>query len=347
MKILITGGAGFVGSNLTAYFLENGHEVTVVDNLITGRQANVDLFFKNDNYKFFNCWIESDKFKKLFTGTKGNFDRIYHLACPTGVPNIEKLGDEMLAACSQGTLNVLNLAIKTGAKFLFTSSSEIYGQPEIFPQKENYTGNVDTLGARANYEEGKRFSETLVQRFVKAHGLDGRIVRFFNIYGPNMSVEDDRVFPRLATQALTKKPLTVQGDGSHRRTFCYISDIVKGLDLVMEKGEVGKAYNLGSDQEIAILDFAKLIIELTESTSEILFVERPKHDHNSRCPDLREVVTLGWENKITLPEGLRLSLDYFKAELFYLRNIKKLNTKAFSFQRLTFAKQALSKLKIF
>jgi nucleoside-diphosphate-sugar epimerase len=312
MKILITGGAGFVGSNLTKHFLEQGHKVTVVDNLITGQIENIEPFLKMSNFKFFSCSIESKDFTQLFNRSKSCFDQIYHLACPTGVPNIEKLGDEMLSVCSNGTLNVLNLATDIGAKFLFTSSSEVYGQPEVFPQKESYTGNVDTLGARANYEEGKRFSETLVQWFVKSRGLDGRIVRFFNVYGPNMSLNDSRVIPQFATQALTNKFLTLQGDGSQRRTFCYVSEVVEGLKLIMEKGAAGKAYNLGSDKEISMLDLANLIIEVTESASEISFVERPDHDHNSRLPDLKEVKALGWEDKVQLQEGIRRTLDYFK-----------------------------------
>jgi len=314
-KILITGGAGFVGSNLTAHLLNQGHEVIVVDSLVTGRYSNIKPFLEMPNFKFFNYWIESDEFAKMFMGGKEHIDQVYHLACPTGVPNIEKLGDEMLLACSAGTLSVLNLALKSGAKLLFTSSSEIYGQPEVSPQKESYTGNVDTLGARANYEEGKRFSETLVKWFVKSRSLDAKIVRFFNVYGPNMSMDDSRLFPRLASQALSHQPLTVQGDGSQRRTFCYISEIIKGLELVMEKGAAGKAYNLGSDKEVTILEFAKHIIELTDSSGEISFVARPDHDHNFRKPDLSEMAALGWKDRVELIDGLKLSLDNFKSRM--------------------------------
>jgi nucleoside-diphosphate-sugar epimerase len=315
MKILIAGGAGFIGSNLAEYLLKKGHEVTVVDSLITGRLENIKPFLDTANFQFFHCAIESDEFKKLFIDSQSSFDRIYDLACPTGVPNIEKLGDEMLAACSAGTMNVLNLVARTGAKFLFTSSSEVYGQPEVFPQSESYAGNVNTLGPRANYEEGKRFSETLIQRFVKTRGIQGKIVRLFNVYGPNMSLEDTRVIPRFATQALLNKPLTVQGDGSQRRTFCYVSEIVNGLELVMEKGVAGKAYNLGSDKEMTILDLAELIIKSIGSASEIIQVERPKHDHNSRLPALSEIIALGWENRVALQDGLRLSMEYFRANV--------------------------------
>jgi nucleoside-diphosphate-sugar epimerase len=346
MKILITGGAGFVGSNLTEYFLRNGHEVIVVDNLITGQQKNFNTFSENPNFKFYNCSIESEKFKKLFSGKKIRIDRIYHLACPTGVPNIEILGDEMITACSFGTLNVLNLAVSTGAKFLFTSSSEVYGQPEVFPQSESYTGNVDALGPRANYEEGKRFSETLVRWFVKSRGLDARIVRFFNVYGPNMSLEDSRLLPRLATQALSSKPLTVQGDGKQRRTFCYITDILNGLELVMEKGTAGEAYNLGSDQEVAVIDFAKKIIKLTGSSSCISYVKRPEHDHNARLPELSKVYALGWKARVGLAYGLNLSLNYFRNQINH-NSINSASENLFLNQTALTEKHALSKLRIF
>lgn len=315
MKILITGGAGFIGSNLAKRLLDRGYEVVVVDNLITGRKENIAAYLRLPNFKFYHCSIESEEFKQLFDKTRIRFDEIYHLACPTGVPNIDKLGDEMLSACSSGTLNVLNLAAEMEAKFLFTSSSEIYGEPLVSPQSESYTGNVSTLGERANYEEGKRFSETLVQRFVRSRGLKATIVRFFNVYGPNMSLHDSRVVSRFAAQALTGKPLTVQGDGSQRRTFCYISEIVNGLELVMSKGEIGKVYNLGSDKEISMHSLAELIIEMTGSSSRIAFVERPDHDHSSRLPDLEEIRSLGWEDKIALREGIGMALEYFKDEL--------------------------------
>ena len=328
MQVLVTGGAGFIGSNLVGHLLKKGHQVTVVDNLITGQIENVEQFSNTAGFEFINCGIESAEFPELFAKTMRPFERIYNLACPTGVPNIEILGDEILAACSTGTRNVLNLAAEMGAKFLLTSSSEIYGQPEVFPQAENYSGNVNPLSARANYEEGKRFSETLVQRFVKTRGVEGKIVRLFNVYGPNMRLEDSRVVSRFVTQALQGKPLTVHGDGSQRRTLCYVSEIVAGLELVMEKGTAGKAYNLGSDQEITIFDLAKLIVEITDSTSEITFIERPDHDHNSRWPALKEIAALGWERRIDLRDGLCLALEYFQTHLGSNKQTETIETQA-------------------
>ncbi len=197
MKILITGGAGFLGSNLTKRLLNEGNRVLVVDNLLTGNLDNVKHLESNKNFEFYNCGIETNEFLKLCENSGNDFDRVYDLACPTGVPNIETLGQEMILACSTGTMNVLEVAKKSKAKFFFTSSSEVYGEPLVTPQHEGYTGNVETMGFRANYEEGKRFSETLVVHYVKAHGVDGVMVRLFNVYGPNMHISDSRVFPHL------------------------------------------------------------------------------------------------------------------------------------------------------
>lgn len=313
MKILITGGAGFIGSHLTLELLNKGHHVTVVDNLITGSRQNLQGFLGHRNFKFFLTAVDSPRFLKIFARPRaGVFNQIYHLACPTGVPNIQKLGEEMLRACSVGTWNVLRLAHKMHAKFLLASSSEIYGQPQVFPQNERYCGQVDPLGPRANYEEGKRFAETLTKWFVTYYGLDAKIVRLFNVYGPGMTRADQRVVPRLVCQALSNQPLLVHGSGRQRRTFCYITDVVRGLRLVMAQGLAGEAYNLGSNTEISIKHLAQIILRLTGSTGRIQFTARPPADHMSRLPDLRKIRALGWQPKVPLKLGLKLTIKDFQ-----------------------------------
>jgi nucleoside-diphosphate-sugar epimerase len=315
MNILIAGGAGFIGSNLSKRLLEEGHKVFVVDNLLTGTIENIESLKENKNFKFLKCGIEEEAFLKFCDELGNKFDRVYDLACPTGVPNIEILGEEMLTACSVGTWNVLKVAKKADADMLFTSSSEIYGEPLVTPQDEKYTGNVETMGPRSNYEEGKRFSETLVAHFVKKYGVRARTVRLFNAYGPNMSLDDTRVIPRFNIQAISNVPLTVQGDGSQSRTLCFVSDILDGFEAVITKGKPGAVYNLGSDNLITVKEFAELVINLTESRSEISYVPRPHHDHSSRMPVLDKVRSLGWNNKVPLRTGLSVTLEDFRKRL--------------------------------
>jgi nucleoside-diphosphate-sugar epimerase len=315
MNILITGGAGFVGSNLSKRLLEEGHKVFVVDNLLTGTIENIRFLQDNENFKFCQCGIEEESFLKFCEELGNEFDRIYHLACATGVPNIKILGEEMLMACSIGTLNVLRVAQKADADLLFTSSCEVYGEPLKTPQHESYTGNVETIGPRANYEEGKRFSETLVAHFVKRYGVRARTVRLFNVYGPNMSLEETRVIPRFAIQTITNDPVTVQGDGSQSRTHCFISDIIDGFEAVITKGVPGEIYNLGGDSLMTIKELAELMIKLSNSSSSIKYVPRPSHDHSSRMPVLDKIRALGWNNNVELEAGLRIVLEHFKRRL--------------------------------
>ncbi|HEX5429898.1 MAG TPA: NAD-dependent epimerase/dehydratase family protein [Patescibacteria group bacterium] len=321
MKVLVTGGAGFIGSSLCERLLNEGNQVWVVDNLTTGHEYNLNKFRDNPNFVFKICGVETQEFLDFCASSKVKFDRVYDLACPTGVPNIDTMGDEMLIACSIGVWNVMKVAVESGADFLHTSSSEIYGEPLISPQAETYTGNVDPVGPRANYEEGKRFAETLIDRYVKIRGLRGRIVRLFNVYGPNMGLSDTRVIPRFAKQALMQLPLTVQGDGAQMRTLCYIDDILDGFELVISKGKIGEIYNLGSDQDITIRELAQKIISLIESRSEIISIPRPEHDHSSRMPVLNKINGLGWKQKINLEEGLNLTLSAFEARLSTMESI--------------------------
>lgn len=302
-RILVTGGAGLIGINLCKKLLSQGHRVIAVDNLVTSSGENLKPLLRNPKFKF----IKHDIVKKIsnFQFSISNFQYIYHLACPTGIPNLTKLAEEMLLVCSVGTRNVLEIAKKTKAKLLFTSSSEVYGDPKVFPQTEDYTGNVDPVGIRSPYEEGKRFSESLVQMYVRKYNVDAKIVRVFNTYGPYMASDDSRVIPRFLRQAMSNSPLTVEGKGLQTRTFCYVDDLIDGLLLVMKKGKKGEVYNLGSDKEVRIIDLAKLIIKVTGSKSKIAFVERPTHDHKRRLPSLKKVEKLGWKKKTGLEEGLK------------------------------------------
>lgn len=315
MNILITGAAGFLGSNLSDRLLAEGHKVWGVDNFLTGSTENIEHLKTNPNFAFLECGIEDKAFTTFCENVGVKFDRIYNLACATGVPNIQILSDEMLLACSIGTRNVLEVAKEHGAKFLLTSSSEIYGEPLITPQGEDYTGNVDTLGIRANYEEGKRFSETLVAHYARKYGVQAVMVRLFNAYGPNMAIRDQRVIPRFVTQAIKGEPLTVQGDGSQRRTLCFVTDILDGFEAVITQGVPGQAYNLGSDQEVTIKQFANKVLELSGSKSELSYVERPSHDHSARMPILDKIHALGWSQKVDLDTGLSQTIENFRTRL--------------------------------
>ncbi len=312
MNILITGGAGFLGSNLADRMLKEGNKVWAVDNFLTGSEDNIERLKQNPNFVFFKCGIEEQAFVDFCEKLDVKFDRIYNIACATGVPNIQILADEMLLTCSVGTRNVLEVAKKHGARFLFTSSAEVYGEPLVTPQAENYTGNVDILGLRANYEEGKRFSETLVAHYARKHKVHTVTVRLFNAYGPYMALRDQRMISMFITQALKGDPITVHGDGSQRRTLCYVTDVLDGFEAVMSKGAPGEVYNLGSNDEVTIKQFAEKVVELSDSKSELSHVERPSHDHSARMPVLDKIHALGWSKKVDLDTGLRLTIENFK-----------------------------------
>jgi nucleoside-diphosphate-sugar epimerase len=315
MKILIPGGAGFLGSNLAASLLAEGHEVVVVDNLLTGSRDNITRLEKMPHFSFFEMGVETDLFLKTFLESNiHHFDYVYNLACPTGVPNIQILGEEMIDACSTGTKNVLKVALKNKAKFLLTSSSEVYGDPEIFPQHEDYTGNVPTQGWRSSYEEGKRFAEALVALYVRKYGLDAKTVRLFNVYGPNMNLIDQRVIPRFVCQALSNEPITLH-DNVALRTMCYVSDIVRGLEMVIEHGKPGDIFNLGGDEELSMKDLAEKVIAAVKSKSTISLVPGVTHDHKRRMPDLTKIRTLGWNYSVSLEEGLEKTIQNFKERL--------------------------------
>lgn len=301
--ILITGGAGFIGSNLCHYLLEKGNKVIVIDNFITSDGSNIAAFSTNKNFTFIRHDI-AQPFPKRMIKKLSSVTHIYHLACPTGVPNIEILGKEMLYTCTLGTIHVLELAKANNARVLFSSSSEVYGEPQVFPQSEEYTGNVDPLGPRSPYEEGKRVSESLIHYAVKKEGVDAVMVRIFNTYGPGMAKTDTRVVPYFFSCIKSHKPLQIHGDGTQTRTFCYVDDLVAGLELVMTKGKKGEVYNIGSELSLSIVTLASYIQSLTGTFEEIRFVRRPAHDHTHRIPDLKKINRLGWHETVDLIEGL-------------------------------------------
>ena len=308
MKVLITGAAGFIGSNLADFLLGEGHFVVGIDNFITGSPQNIERLKEKPRFNFFNLDVallnEDDK-KQL---GDFQFQEIYHLACPTGVPNLTTLSEEMLLANSYGVKNILDIALACRSKIIVTSSSEVYGDPKVFPQREDYTGNVNPVGLRSPYEEGKRFAESLFVMYYRKYNLDARIVRVFNTYGPYMSEKDERVVPRFIKQLSGGEPLTIHGDGTQKRTFCYISDLMRGLMLALRQGTRGEVYNIGGSEELTVLDLARLLIGVSGVPSKINFVPRPAHDHQARRPDLSKIASLGWSQKISLEEGLSLTL---------------------------------------
>lgn len=307
-QALVTGGAGFIGQNLCRKLLSQNIKVIAIDNFITSGKGGISDLKKDKKFKFVTHDITKALPRKI---QKEKIDTIYHLACPTGVDNLEKLGDQMLLTCSTGTKNVLELARKQGSKFVFTSSSEIYGKAQVFPQKETYGGNVNPTGYRSTYEEGKRFSESLVAFYVRKFGLDARIVRVFNTYGPGMSKSDSRVIPRFMNLSLKNEKLTVEGKGTQTRTFCYVDDLVLGLILIAKKGKAGEVYNLGSNKEIKIIDLTKKILIATGNKKGIKFINRPEHDHNRRLPDISKIKKLGWTPKVDLTKGLRRTIKWY------------------------------------
>ena len=305
-NILIAGGAGFIGSNLSKTLLSENHNIYVVDNLLTGFKENMPK--NNPRLHFYEMDITSELFYKTFQKIK--LQEIYHLACATGVPNIEKLGEEMLLACSMGTKRILDLARIHNSNVIYVSSCEVYGNPKISPQKESYTGNVDCLGERSSYEEAKRFGESLVKRYVIKYNVNAKIIRPFNTYGVGMSTKDLRVIPQFLKSVKESKELCVFGDGSQTRTHLYIKDSIQGFKIVMEKGVAGDAYNLGSDRQITIKELADIVIKQTKHTKKIKFIPHFISDHNDRLPSIEKMIKLGWEQKVSLEDGLEKMIKF-------------------------------------
>ena len=311
-QVLIAGVGGFIGSNLARMLLNEGHTVFGVDNLMTGTHENVAALSNHERFTFVANDICTPDFQNVFPGIR--FDEIYHLACPTGVPNLVILAEEMLHTCSFGTYNVLNRARKDGAKVLFTSTAEMYGQPEQFPQHEQYNGNVNPLGIRSAYEEGKRFSESILATYVRKYGLNARVVRVFNTYGPGMSLNDERVIPHFLKCIAESRPLRIYGDGSQTRSHLYVTDLLAGLRIAMEHGTQGEAYNCGGGNPIAIRELAELMLQLSEHPHGIEYKEHFIEDHRGRLPDVAKIEALGWKQTIALEEGLQRMFAHYLPE---------------------------------
>lgn len=306
---LVTGGAGFIGSHLVDALLASGHRVICLDNLITGQETNVEDAQKNDAFTF----IKQDVSKDFSLEQKIDF--IFHLASPASVIDYQTYPEETALVNSMGTIAMLNVAKKNNARFLFASTSEVYGDPKEHPQKETYWGNVNPNGIRSCYDESKRFGEAMTMVYVRKYEIDGRIVRIFNTYGPRMRKTDGRVVSNLINQALEGKPLTVYGDGTQTRSFCYVSDLVAGLiSLMFSPKTSGEVVNLGNPQEYTVLEFAGKIKKMTGSHSQIQFSPLPADDPVMRRPDIAKAgKLLFWKPKIGIDEGLKQTIQYYRS----------------------------------
>lgn len=319
---LVTGGAGFIGSHLCKELLKRGQKVICLDNLITGSRNNINFLLANPNFQF----IEYDITKPLPANFKIKFSKLnflYHLASPASPKKYQKYSRETLLVNSIGTYHMLKLAYDTNSRFLLASTSEIYGDPQIHPQKETYWGNVNPVGPRSCYDEGKRFAESLTMDFIRKDKLDALIVRIFNTYGPNMEVDDGRVISNFISQSLLGKPLTIYGDGSQTRSFCYVTDLVDGIIKLMEKSDLkDNIFNLGNPDERTIIELAKAILKLTRSKSPLLHSSLPIDDPIRRKPDITLVHrVVNWLPVTKLEVGLRSTIDYFR-NIFMVRAIE-------------------------
>jgi dTDP-glucose 4,6-dehydratase len=309
-RVLITGGAGFIGSHLCRRLLDEGCEVVVFDNLLTGRVANIDSLLGHERFSFQHYDVTN------YLYVDGPLDVILHFASPASPADFEKLPIQILKVGSLGTHKALGLAKAKGARILIASTSECYGDPEVNPQPETYWGNVNPIGIRGVYDEAKRFSEAMTMAYHRHHGVDVRIVRIFNTFGPRMQLNDGRAIPNFFRQAILGEDVTLYGDGSQTRSFCYVDDLVEGIWRLLRSSYVGPV-NLGNPNEMSLREMAEKIISITGSRSQIVSLPLPPDDPKVRRPniDLAQRVLDGWEPKVAVADGLERTHEYFVAEL--------------------------------
>jgi dTDP-glucose 4,6-dehydratase len=308
-RVVVTGGAGFLGSHLCESLLDRGDAVVVLDNLVTGNKANIAHLFGRPGFAF----VEHDVSNYIWV--PGDVDAVMHLASPASPKDYLEKPIQTLKVGSLGTHNSLGLAKAKGAKYFLASTSEVYGDPQVHPQPETYWGHVNPIGPRGVYDEAKRFAEAMTMAYHRHHGLDVRIVRIFNVYGPRMRPLDGRVVSNFITQALVGKPITVYGDGSQSRSFCYVEDEIRGFLALLDSGVTGPI-NIGNPDEFTMLELADIVLELTNSSSQVIFEPLPVDDPTQRKPDLTLARSkLGWEPTIALREGLTRTIPYFAEQL--------------------------------
>ena len=307
---VVTGGAGFLGSHLCEKLIENDISVICIDNLLTGDLKNIEHLFGNRKFQFIHHDVTN------FIHVPGNVDYVLHFASPASPIDYLQLPIQTLKVGSLGTHKTLGLAKEKGARFLLASTSEVYGDPDINPQHEEYWGNVNPIGPRGVYDEAKRFAESLTMAYHRYHGLDTRIVRIFNTYGPRMRLNDGRALPAFLSQALLNEDVTVFGDGSQTRSFCYVDDLIDGIYKLLLSDEV-EPTNIGNPSEITIKEFAEEVIKLTNSKSKIIYKDLPQDDPKLRRPNIDKAKqVLNWEPKVNREEGLKRTIEYFKKRLF-------------------------------
>jgi len=305
LRAVITGGAGFLGSHLCDLMLDKGWEILCLDNLVTGSDSNVGHLLLHPKFRFARQDVSR------YIDVPGPVDAVLHFASPASPPDYLKMPIQTMKVGALGTHNALGLALAKKAKFLLASTSECYGDPEVSPQPESYWGRVNPIGPRGVYDESKRFAEALTMAYHRYHGVNTRIVRIFNTYGPRMRLNDGRALPNFLYQALTGEPLTVYGDGKQTRSFCYVSDLLDGIYRLLESDE-HDPINIGNPHEITILEFAERVRALVGSKEAIVFHPLPQDDPRQRCPDITKArQVLKWEPKVNLEEGLKRTYDYF------------------------------------